>query len=104
LVDFLARIDDLVAQPLVASFLVMMRKIFETRCESWWPPPLRRAPQPVSIQTRPVSHRWRALAVSYVYRRVYELLRDSPRPKSRDAVGSFEAPKVSNWPKSLETT
>lgn len=31
------------------------------------PPPLRRAPQPVSIQTRPVSYRWRALVVSYAY-------------------------------------
>ena len=50
------------------------------RCESWWPPPLSRVPQSVSIQPRPVSECWRALVVSYIYCGVCDDWRGSPRP------------------------
>ena len=53
-------------------------RLSDNRCESWWPPPLGRAPQPVSIQTRPVSSRWRALFVWYTYIGICELRRSFP--------------------------
>jgi hypothetical protein len=76
----------------------------DNRCESLWPPPLSRASQPVSIQTRPVSTNWRALLVSYWYSSICESSRDSGKTKFRDSPRAHLAQKVSNWPKTLEFT
>jgi len=74
----------------------------DTRFESWRPPPFDRVPQPVSIQSGPVSTNWRALLIWCTYCRISEGWRDS-RPRNRGThPPAQQAPKVSNWPESLE--
>ena len=76
-------------------------RLSDNRCESWWPPPLSRVPQPASIQTRPVSESWRALLVSYTYIGICDDSRRCPTPNRVTRSGpnrpqkSRTAPKVS---------
>jgi len=68
------------------------------------PPPLSRVAQPVSKRIRPVGHHQRALLVSYTYIGICDYWRESRRPNRVTRWWPAEAPKISNWAKSLETT